>query len=201
MRRLTEPTDATIVVTSLSDPDRFAVIFERHYGAIHRYLQRRFGLPLAEDLAAQTFVEAFAARGRYDRSRSDARPWLLGIATNLVRRHWRQETRALRAYARTGEDPNSYGFEDEVIEHLDRTRVGPLAARAVAALDRRDRDVLLLFAWEESSYEEIAVALDIPIGTVRSRLARARRQVRELLGPVGQDLLETPSTEGGAVNG
>jgi RNA polymerase sigma factor (sigma-70 family) len=201
MRRLTEPTDATIVVASLSDPDRFAVIFERHYGAIHRYLQRRLGLALAEDLAAQTFVEAFAARGRYDQSRSDARPWLLGIATNLVRHHWRKETRALRAYARTGEDPSSHGFEDEVIEHLDQTRAGPLAARAVAALDRRDRDVLLLFAWEESSYEEIAAALEIPIGTVRSRLARARRQVRELLGPAGQDLLETPSAEGGAVNG
>jgi RNA polymerase sigma factor (sigma-70 family) len=168
-----ELTDAEALRASRSDPHAFVAVFERHFDAVHRYLRRRVPADLADDLVAETFLRAFQHRGRYRAQRPDARPWLYGIATNLVRRHYRSEERELRALARSAvtqapEEP----AEDE-------TRLG----EALAALPRRERDVLLLYAWTELSYEEIAVALGVRIGTVRSRLHRARARLRELLPP------------------
>lgn len=180
-------TDAEVIRRSRAEPGQFGLIFDRHFDTIHRYLARRVGPALADDLAAQTFTEAFATRARYDLERPDAAPWLYGIATNLLRRHRRTEERQLRAYARTGVDPAFATDLEAVIERLDARSNGPGLAAALAALHQRDRDVLLLFAWGDHSYEDIAYALGIPVGTVRSRLNRARRSMRELLDVSGQD--------------
>jgi RNA polymerase sigma-70 factor (ECF subfamily) len=91
--------DSEAIATSLSDPSAFGVIFERHYDAVHGYLQRRLDGPFADELAAQTFLVAFDGRSRFDRSHPDSRPWLFGIATNLARNHRRREVVELRAIA------------------------------------------------------------------------------------------------------
>lgn len=161
-------TDAQAIGASIADPDVFAVLFDRHFVAIHRYVQRRVGRDLADEIAAETFTRAFDRRRRYDTTRADARPWLLGIAANLVRRHWRTERRRLDAYARSAERDHG-------------ALADPLAAElavALKALPRREREPLLLFAWADLTYEEIAVALGLPLGTVRSRISRARARLR-----------------------
>ncbi len=176
------PTDAELMQRSATDPRQFAPIFERHFTTIHRYLYRRVGAPLADDLTSQTFTEAFARRQRYDVEWPVALPWLYGIASNLLRRHHRQEQRQLRAYARLGTDPLSPDELSPLLDRLDAAVSGPRLAGALASLNRTDRDVLLLYAWADLSYREIGFALDVPIGTVRSRLNRARRKMRERLG-------------------
>ena len=169
---LHEATDATVIERSLGEPDVFAVLFDRHFDAVHAYAQRRVGLDLADEIAAETFTRAFDRRGRYDGGQLDARPWLLGIAANLLRRHWRSERRRLLAYGRAGADGAAARLPGPV--------AGDVAA-AVAELPKDERDALLLVAWADLSYEDVAVALGVPIGTVRSRLARARRRVRDRL--------------------
>jgi RNA polymerase sigma-70 factor (ECF subfamily) len=165
---------------------------------IHRYLHRRVGLHLAEDLASETFVVAFRRRASYDGAEDDARPWLFGIATNLLRRYQRTERRKLAAFARTGADP-VVAFDPALDAAEDRAQAEaveqPLAA-ALAALRPEDRDVLLLYAWADLSYREVATALGVPVGTVRSRLARAREMVRGLLAASGQVLDGETSGEG-----
>jgi RNA polymerase sigma-70 factor (ECF subfamily) len=180
-----DASDAAVIASSLTDSSRFGELFDRHYAEIHRYLGRRVGAALADELAAETFVRAFGARARYDREAGDARPWLFGIAANLVRRHWRTERRRLRAYARTGSDPLRDDSSD-VERRLDAAAAAPQLAAALASLSAGEREVLLLFAWADLSYEEISNALGIPVGTVRSRLSRARAHVRELVWPTGQ---------------
>jgi RNA polymerase sigma factor (sigma-70 family) len=172
--------------THCSDADLvsgdFAVLFDRHAIAVHRYLARRIGVTAADDLLAQTFLVAYERRSNYDRSRPDARPWLYGIATNLLRRHQRDEVRQYQAWARTGVDPVLADCHAQrVAERADADAWSGRLAAALADLKPADREVLLLFAWCELSYPEIAEALDIPVGTVRSRLHRARRAVRAAL--------------------
>ena len=174
--------DNAAIVDSIDDPASFAVIFDRHFDAIHGYLQRRIGPDLAEELASQTFLVAFDQRARYDPSFPSARPWLFGIANNLLRRRRREERRRLRAYAKTGIDPLGDALEGTEAR-LDAANMGPELAAALARLSAEELDVLLLYAWAELSYAEIAQALGTPIGTVRSRLSRARRHIRELLEP------------------
>lgn len=190
-------TDAAAITASLHDPARFEVVFLRHFGAIHRYLHRRAGRELADDLAAQTFAVAFANRARFDPAQVDAGPWLYGIAGNLLRTHRRTERRQLLAYARTGIDPVAPDEVSTADERLDAAASAPRMARALAALRDDDRDALLQFAWADLTYEQIATALDVPIGTVRSRLARARRRVRELLDASGQEPGATTDPPGG----
>ena len=179
--------DAQVIAASRADPLVFAIVFDRHYDAVHRYLARRAGVDLADDLAAETFTQAFDSRLRFDLARMDARPWLFGIATNLMRHHYRTEERRLRAYARIDRPDRVDAFEG-IEGRLDAEGAAPLIAAAVLRLSPGERDVLLLFAWADLRYEEIAAALAIPIGTVRSRLNRARHRLRELLGVSGQYL-------------
>jgi RNA polymerase sigma-70 factor (ECF subfamily) len=186
-----EPTDAEVIAASLTHEARFGEVFERHFAAIDRYLARRIGAALADDLAAETFVVAFRSRARFDpAASSDARPWLYGIAANLLRRHWRTERRRLRAYARTGVDPILELDTDAIERRIDAAAFGPALAGALASLSVSDREILLLFAWAELGYDEIAEALGVPVGTVRSRLSRARARIRELLSPNGQVQLD-----------
>jgi RNA polymerase sigma factor (sigma-70 family) len=185
------PTDAEVIGASRSDPPRFAEIFDRHFAALHRYLRRRVGKDLADELAAETFARAFAARHRYDTAHPDALPWLFGIAANLLRSHARTERRRLLAYARTGVDSISDSELEDAADRLDAHTAGPAIARALASLTPGQREALLLFAWVELSYEDIGLALGLPVGTVRSRLSRARARMRELLPEFGQEEGET----------
>jgi RNA polymerase sigma factor (sigma-70 family) len=159
--------------------------FADHYTEIYRYLYRRIGADAAEDLAAETFATAFAMWERYDAERPTA-PWLYGIATNLLRRHRRSEERKLSAYARTGVDPVVGAIDDEAVARADGAGQQRALAAALAEMRPDERDVLLLHAWADLANEEIAVALSIPLGTVKSRLSRGRVRVGNLLGPIGE---------------
>jgi RNA polymerase sigma factor (sigma-70 family) len=184
--KLTGPpeADAAVIEQSWTDPDRFSAIFERYFGQIHQYLARRVGDRAADDLAAEVFVAAFAHRQRYDLARDCARPWLYGIATNLIGTHRRQEQRLYHALARSSARDASPSEEDRVTDRVSAAAAGPALAAALAALDAGDRDVLLLIALAGLDYQEVAEALGIPYGTVCSRLNRARRRVRLALGGI-----------------
>ena len=177
--------DAALIERSWHEPEAFAALYDRHAAPIHRFAARRLGDQMADDVVAETFLAAFRRRKRYDLRRADARPWLYGIAANVMGKHRRAEVRMLRAFARTGADPVADGHADRVDSRVAAAAVQRDLAAALAGLPPADRDVLLLIAWADLSYEETAAALRIPVGTVRSRLNRARRKVREALG--GQD--------------
>jgi RNA polymerase sigma-70 factor (ECF subfamily) len=178
--------DASVIARSRDEPEAFAALFDRHADAVHRYAARRLGGEVADDLMAETFTTAFQQRHRYDPARgagADARPWLFGIATNLVGRHRRAEARRFKAMARfpalaDHDEPLADRAADRVMARAVRREL----AAALAALPARHRDVLLLVAWGGLGYEEAAQALGIPVGTVRSRLHRARSKLREALG-------------------
>lgn len=176
-----DPDDADVVERSRGDPEQFAVLFDRHAGEIHRYIRRRLGREAADDLVGETFLTAFRKRQRYDTTHRDARPWLYGIATNLVGLHRRSEARKYRALLRHGFDPVTEGHADDVTSDVTAQSMRRQLADALGRLSTVDRDVLLLFAWQDLSYEQIGEALDIRVGTVRSRLNRARRKVRTAL--------------------
>jgi RNA polymerase sigma-70 factor (ECF subfamily) len=173
-----------VIEQSWTRPERFSAIFERYFGQIHQYLARRVGDRAADDLAAEVFVAAFAQRQRYDLARDCARPWLYGIATNLIGTHRRQEQRLYHALARSTAAVASPSEEDQVTDRVSAAAAGPALAAALADLDAGDRDVLLLVALAGLDYQQVAQALGIPYGTVCSRLNRARRRVRQVLGGV-----------------
>lgn len=172
-------TDAEAIERSLLEPRAFVVVFERHFGLLHRYLQVRAGAS-ADDLAAQTFEIAFRRRADYDASRDDARAWLFGIALNLVRESQRSERRQRRALARLA--PRE-GALDASLEEVEARAAGAALRRALAEIPEEERDLLLLYACLELSYEECAETLGIPVGTVRSRLHRLRARLQERLAP------------------
>ncbi|GAA1280629.1 DNA-directed RNA polymerase sigma-70 factor [Planotetraspora silvatica] len=178
------PTDAEIIGLSGREPERFADIFDRYYAEIYGYVERRLGPSMADDVAAETFLIAFDRRGRFDTAHSTARPWLYGIASNLISRHHRAETRHYRALTRVGPPGAVDGPADRIVGRVvAESNRGRLAA-ALAAISQGDRDVLLLVAWAGLTGEEAARALDIPSGTARSRLHRARKKIRAALGGI-----------------
>jgi len=162
--------DGEWIASSLERPDDFGAIFERHFDVIHGFVARRLGSALADDIAATVFAEAFAARSTFLSEVDDARPWLYGIATNLIHRHRRRERAAWRAYAKHGVDP--FGIDAQ--PRLDEVAV----ARALGRIAKADRDALLLMVWADLAYDDVATALGVPVGTVRSRIHRARARLR-----------------------
>jgi RNA polymerase sigma factor (sigma-70 family) len=177
--------DAAIIELSRQEPEQFAVLFDRHAPYIHRYLARRAGREVADDLVAETFLAAFAKRDRYDLGHADARPWLYGIATNLVSQHRRDEARQYRIRQAALAEPDLPGHADRVAADVTAQAMRTLLSTALAALPAGDRDVLLLIAWEQLTYQEVSRALAIPVGTVRSRLNRARTKTRQVLAGTG----------------
>jgi RNA polymerase sigma factor (sigma-70 family) len=173
------PNDAQAIRASLRDPTCFSDVFERHHDDVRRYLQRRSGPKTGEELAAQTFEVAFRTRARFDPSFSDAGPWLMGIATNLLRHHYRAEAARLRALERAAAMASTVP-EDDPEARLDARLAAHTLARALQRMSRGDRDIVLLYAWADLTYAEIARTLHLPIGTVRSRLHRIRRRLGEL---------------------
>lgn len=182
------PDDASIIARSLTAPEEFAAIFDRHAPHIHRYLARRVGTQHADDLLGETFTAAFRKRDRYDQERTNARPWLYGMATLVVGQHRRDEARQYRLHAVALPDLPVEGPADRAIASTSARLLRGQVGVALQALNQGDRDVLLLIAWEDLSYDEVAAALDIPVGTVRSRLHRARKQVREALPPILEEI-------------
>ncbi|MEU8120350.1 RNA polymerase sigma factor [Spirillospora sp. NPDC049024] len=176
--------DKAIIERSRRDPEAFAGLYDRHAPAIHRYLARRLGRDLADDLMAETFLQAFRQRDRYDPERLNALPWLYGIATNLINQHRRREMRFWRAVARTGADPAAGSADEGVADRVAAQGTRPRLADALRRLNRGQRDVLLLTASGDLSPAEIGTALGIATGTVHSRLSRARARMREALGGI-----------------
>lgn len=185
------PTDLALIAESIAVPERFGDVFDRHYRVIHGFASRRLGSAVADDVAAETFARAFKSREKFSSEGGSALPWLYGIASNVMRMHGRSEVRRLKAYARTGVDP----VEDFAGAAADRASAdasrGALLG-ALARLNRRDREIVLLAAWAELNSAQIGEALGMPDATVRTRLARARNrlaQTPELSpAPTGSDL-------------
>src|SRR5215472_3439184 len=136
--------DAAVIARSLRSPECFATIFHRHAPAIYRHTARRLGPDSAEDLVAETFLVAFRRRRRYDSAYPDARPWLYGIATRLISRHRRDETRFLQAIARAGAGPASESLDGQIIDRVAAQAARPELAVALMRLSQAERDVLLL---------------------------------------------------------
>lgn len=173
--------DAAVLAESLRQPERFGHIYDRYFPDIYRYIVSRLGSDEADDLTAETFIDAFRRRASFDPARGSVRPWLFGIATRLVAQHRRAEARRYRALARTPAEPDPGGHDDRVAARVSAQAHREPLMRALAGLSDDDRDVLLLIALGGLSYEEVAAALSIPPGTVASRLSRARRKVRGVL--------------------
>lgn len=187
-------TDAAVIQASLTQPDVFAALFDKYAATLHRYAARRVGDDTADDLVAATFLAAFRVRDRYNAARPDARPWLFGILTREISRQRRTESARFRALARTAPDRPADGLAEQVAASVSAQAQHAVLAAALARLSPADRSVLLLIAWGELSYDEAAQALGIPIGTVRSRLSRARAQIRAALGGVNPTTLTEEPT-------
>ena len=166
-------TDADLLRSAA--PGDFETFVERHHDAVWRYAVRRLGPTDADEIVNDVFMTVHRRRDRYAPTRPDARPWLFGIATNMIRRHRRAETRALRALAVSGVDP--------VVpdEPLDRVAFSAEIATALATMRPRQRDVLFLYGVAGLTLDEIAIAIDAPVGTVKSLLHRARAHAAEHL--------------------
>ena len=160
------------------DPEVFTEVYDRYFRAIYLYVAARLGTGPAEDIAAETFAVAFGQRDRFDPARGGLRPWLFGIATNLVARYRRAEARHYRALARARDMPSAGSPEDGVVAKVAARRLLPQLLAALAALSQGERDVVLLVAVSQLSHEEVAQALGISAGTVGSRLSRARKRLR-----------------------
>ncbi len=181
------PSDADVIALSIESPSAFGELFDRHATSMFRYFVRRVGPDHADTLLGDLFRIAFERRATFDTARIEARPWLYGIANNLLAQHKRREARRLKATARlvrTTRNPTD--LFDEIDARIDAAALWPRVATAIAELPEGERDALLLFAWEGLPYEQVASALDIPLGTVRSRLNRARTRIRELVGGRGE---------------
>jgi RNA polymerase sigma factor (sigma-70 family) len=168
----------------------FEAAFRQNFPAVYRFIARRVGAALAEDLAAEAFATAYRRRRSFDPGQGSLRSWLYGIAANLVRSHWRAEQHLLALDARLRPEADISDGPDVVDQRVTAALLAPQLAAALGLLTRDQREVLLLHAWAELSHEEIAAALQVAPGTVRSRLSRARALLREHLGGFDFDLWE-----------
>lgn len=191
-----EPDDSTLWERSRAgDADAFTALFELHAKAIYNFCFRRTGeWAAAEDLVSLVFLEAWRRREK-ELPPGKVLPWLYGIATNVIRNRRRSERRFRAALARMPVAPPEHDFGDEADERLDDERQMKEALARLASLPRREQDVFVLCAWTGLSYEDAALALEIPVGTVRSRLSRARQHLRELDPSCGHEQSGTPSVE------
>lgn len=167
--------DAEVLARSLEEPGEFAAIYARHVAAILRYARRRLGETAGEDAATEVFVRAFKQRATYTAQHPTALPWLYWLAGQVVGDHARAERRRLRLFARLAETVAPESVESPGV----RAGLGPEVVRGLRRLTDVDREALLLVVWGELTYEEAAAAVGVPVGTVRSRIARARGQLRE----------------------
>ncbi|MEH1167078.1 RNA polymerase sigma factor [Micromonospora sp. CPCC 205539] len=165
------------------DPGAFAELFDQHARLVYNHAFRLTAdWATAEDVMAATYLQAWRSRARVSDEGGSLRPWLLGIATNEARNHTRSNRRYRRAAAALrAADFTVPDHADEVAGRLDDGDRVTAAIDALAGLRRPEREVLTLCLWEGLDYESAAQALGIPIGTVRSRLSRARTRLRKLV--------------------
>ncbi len=159
-------------------PHDLADLYDAHASALYRYAVRRMGVAAAEEVVAETFLAAVAGWASFDPDRGEARPWLFGIFTNRIARHRRDEASYLKLMTGLPGEPVAADVADRVTDRVAAATSGKALALALAELSPGDRDTLLLLAWADMTYPEIATALRIPVGTVRSRINRARRLMR-----------------------
>ena len=183
--------DAELLRSVVVSEVAFRQFYDRHVRGVRRFLRAQVGDDLAEDLTAETFLVVLRRAGEYRSTAATARPWLLGIATNLARRSRRTSTRRERLLARMGRPDDRY--EDRSIDRLSMGEDRTPMRSAVSRLARADREVLLLVALGELSYEEVATTLGIRVGTVRSRLPpRPHTGTHRARGRTGMnDLVDT----------
>lgn len=191
-----ELTDAALWQRAAAgEPEAFGTIFERHAGTVYNYCFRRTGnWSQAEELTAIVFLEAWRRRRQVVLERDEAIPWLLGVATNVIRNLRRSQRRHRAALERLPRE-HLADFAADVDERLDDERQMRATLRALRELPRADQDVLALCVWEALTYEQAAFALGVPVGTVRSRLSRARARLRELSANPGHEWDERIVTE------
>lgn len=165
------------------DPGAFAELFDTYARSVYNHAFRLTAdWSTAEDVMAATYLQAWRSRERVTEEGGSLRPWLLGIATNEARNHTRSNRRYRRvAAALLASDLTLPDHADEVAGRLDDSRRIAAAIDALARLRRPEREVLTLCLWEGLDYESAAEALGVPVGTVRSRLSRARARLRTLV--------------------
>jgi RNA polymerase sigma factor (sigma-70 family) len=181
--------DASVIAASLAEPERFAEIFDRHFATVFRFAERRVGSDQASEVASETFARAFTKRGSFRPAAVDALPWLLGIASKLILHERRRFARYLAAVERVSSELHTADHASELgsaDRRLDAATDWSRMRAALLALSDTDRELLLLVAWDELSYESAAAVLELPLGTVRSKLHRAKARLRELLEPNGR---------------
>jgi RNA polymerase sigma-70 factor (ECF subfamily) len=173
------------------DGEGFAVLFDRYWADVVGFIDRRRPHEPAVDLAAEVFRIAFERRHRFQAEHDTVRPWLFGIATNLLRADRRRSGRRARAVRRLAgraavEAAGVADFTTQADRALDAATVAPALRRALLALRSDDRAVLLLVCWDGLSYDEVAALQHVPVGTARSRAHRARTQLRVALAETGE---------------
>lgn len=172
-------TDSEIIQRSLGHPRAFAELFDRHARTVGGYAARRLGRDAGEDVLSETFLVAFARRKSFDTSWDSALPWLYGIASRLIRKHRAKEAKHFRSSVASAhrEEHISHGDLEATVARLDAEISTRELAPRIAALSAKERETLLLYAWGDLTYEEVAVALGVPVGTVRSRMNRVRTRL------------------------
>ena len=175
--------DSELIERSACQPDAFGAIFNRHFDAILGYCVRRVGRVRGEDVAGDVFRWAFENRHRFDLTHDDARPWLCGIARNLVRGALRSSGRQWLAYDRwlTRELLDGTDVATGVAAAVDAQHDAAAVMEILELRPVEEVETLLLFAWEQLTYAQIAEVLEIPVGTVRSRLHRVREHLQDVL--------------------
>ncbi len=162
------------------DPSAFGALFDAHAAVIYRHAVRITGdWALAEDVVSLTFLEAWRLRARLNPVGDSLRPWLLGIATNVLRNISRAARRHRHALSRVPVHETVPDFSDDLVGRVVDAEELAAAHAALATLRPREREVLALCVWEGLDYQAAALALGVPVGTVRSRLSRARTRLRE----------------------
>ncbi len=170
------------------EPAAFGLLFERHARTIYNYLFRRCGdWSLAEDLTSVVFLEAYRRRETARLREGKVLPWLYGVATNVVRNQRRSLRRHAQALKRLPPPDRPPSLAADAIERLDAEARMRSVLAVVDQLPTSDQEVLALCVWAGLSYDDAATALGVPVGTIRSRLARARARVAELTAPSGHE--------------
>ena len=176
-----EPSDADLWARSRAgDGDAFGLLFDRHARLIYNFCFRRIGgRESAQDMLSMVFLEAWRRREK-ELPADKVLPWLYGIATNVARHQHRSERRFAAALSRVPRAEPEPDLAGATVERLDYEQQAQQALKLLRMLPKREQDVFVLCAGMELSYEDAALALGLPVGTVRSRLSRARARLREL---------------------
>ncbi|MGX1542803.1 RNA polymerase sigma factor [Streptomyces adustus] len=166
------------------DHDAFGELFDSYARSVYNHAYRLTGRwTVAEDIVSLTFLDAWRLRERLDEDGGSLRPWLLGIATNVTRNSRRAARRHAAAVARLPREESVRDFADEVAGRVDDAAQLSVVWTALAKLRRSEREVLALCVWSGLDYRAAAEALGVPVGTVRSRLSRARAKLAKYLEP------------------